>query len=155
MRWDIPGRGLVDISTIVMDYSGTLAVSGKLIPGLADHLQSLAKNFEVHVLTGDSYGIAAEQLDGLSCELHILPQDNQAIAKQEFIEGIGGQHCIALGNGMNDALMLRAAEIGIAVLQEEGLATACLLESDLVVRSMPEAMRLIKDPHRLISTLRC
>lgn len=154
MRWDIPGLGLIDISTIVMDYSGTLALSGKLIPGLADHLQNLAKNFNIHVLTGDSYGIAAEQLDGLNCELHILTSGDQAIAKQEFIEAIDADQCIALGNGLNDALMLRAAKLGIAVLQEEGLATACLHEADILVRSMPEAMRLLKDPQRLISTLR-
>ena len=154
MRWDIPGLGIIDISTIVMDYSGTLALSGKLIPGLADHLQSLAKQFSIHVLTGDSYGLAAEQLDGLNCELHILPGTDQAQAKQQFIESIGAEHCIALGNGLNDALMLRVAKLGIAVLQEEGLAQACLLEADVLVRSMPEALRLLKDPKRLISTLR-
>lgn len=154
MQWKIPGFGDLDITSVVLDYNGTLAVNGKLIPGLADILQNLSQSFRLHVLTGDTYGIASEQLDGLPCELHILPREGQALAKQALIEEVGANNCIAIGNGRNDALMLKTAAIGIAVLQDEGLSVKAALEADIMVRSITDAFSLLKDNNRLIATLR-
>ncbi len=154
MEWKIPGFGNIEITAIVSDYNGTLAVNGKLIPGIADQIIALSKRYTVHVLTGDTYGIAAEQLDGLPCELHILPKEDQAVAKKRFVEELGSQHCIAVGNGRNDGLMLKAAEIGIGVIQQEGAAVDALMHADLVVNNINDAFSIIKDEKRLIATLR-
>jgi soluble P-type ATPase len=59
-----------------------------------------------------------------------------------------------VGNGANDQLMLQHAAIGIAVLQEEGLATAALSAADLVVKDILDVFALLKTPERIMATLR-
>ena len=36
-----------------------------------------------------------------------------------IIEALGAERCVAIGNGLNDRLLLRAAALGIAVVQRE------------------------------------
>ncbi len=50
--------------------------------------------------------------------------------------------------------MLKHAAIGIAVLQEEGLATAALFAADLVVKDVLAVFSLLKTPERIMATLR-
>lgn len=59
-----------------------------------------------------------------------------------------------MGNGANDELMLRYAAVGIAVLQEEGLATTALTAADLVVKDALDVFALLKTLERIMATLR-
>jgi len=61
---------------------------------------------------------------------------------------------VAIGNGVNDARMLRAAALGIAALGREGLATAALQAADVVVASIEDALDLVLQPERMAATLR-
>jgi soluble P-type ATPase len=61
---------------------------------------------------------------------------------------------VAIGNGRNDALMLKRAALGIAVVQTEGAATAALLAADLVTPGIIEVLDLLLHPDRLRATLR-
>jgi len=61
---------------------------------------------------------------------------------------------VAVGNGANDAQMLEAAALGIAVLGKEGLAVDALGVADVVVPRIADALeQLLKTP-RLVATLR-
>ncbi|MCA9958568.1 MAG: HAD hydrolase family protein, partial [Anaerolineales bacterium] len=62
--------------------------------------------------------------------------------------------CVAVGNGRNDALMLQAAALGIAVLQAEGTAVVTLTAADVVTPTILDALALLTEPRRLIATLR-
>ncbi len=120
---EIPGFRMLRLSRLALDYNGTLAVNGNLITGVKPRLSQLAGSLSVHVITADTFGKAASALDGIDCQLVILPPGNQATAKANFIRQLGEQATIAVGNGRNDRLMLEQA--GIAVLGEEGAACAC------------------------------
>jgi soluble P-type ATPase len=50
--------------------------------------------------------------------------------------------------------MLRAAAVGVAVLQEEGTSMAALQGADVVVPGINAALELLLEPQRLIATLR-
>ncbi len=50
--------------------------------------------------------------------------------------------------------MLKEACIGIAVLGDEGLSSACLLASDLIVKDVLDLFELLAVPQRIIATLR-
>jgi soluble P-type ATPase len=67
---------------------------------------------------------------------------------------LGELATVAVGNGRNDRLMLKQAVLGIAVLGEEGTATAALMAADIVVRDVFSALELLRHPQRLIATLR-
>jgi len=50
--------------------------------------------------------------------------------------------------------MLRAARLGVAVVQAEGAAAETLAVADLVVYSINDALDLFLQPRRLIASLR-
>ncbi|MCW1923118.1 hypothetical protein OKA05_11185 [Luteolibacter arcticus] len=151
---DIPGFDRLALEHIVMDYNGTLAVDGALHLGVREDLRCLAKSFRLHVITADTHGLAAAQLDGLPISLTIIPSEAQAETKLEYVRDLGADGVVAIGNGRNDRLMLEAAALGIAVLQKEGASVAAVQSADVLTTSVLDAIDLLKHPQRLIATLR-
>ena len=151
---DIPGAGNKEIHHLVFDYNGTIAIDGVLIPGVREVLLLLAGRTSIHVITADTFGFVTQQVSGIDCEVVIIPPGDQAQSKLDFIEKLGVQHTLCVGNGANDELMLKHAGIGIAVLQEEGLATAALFAADLVVKDVLDVFALLKTPERIMATQR-
>jgi P-type E1-E2 ATPase len=70
------------------------------------------------------------------------------------VRELGPEKIVAIGNGANDAAMLKEAALGIAVMGEEGCSTALIKEADLVVTDIMKALGLIEHPERLVATLR-
>jgi soluble P-type ATPase len=151
---DIPGLEPYELHHVVMDYNGTLAVDGFLLEGVAQLLTGLAEHLQLHVVTADTFGLAAGQLAGLPCRLTILPPGRQAFAKEEYVRALGPEHCLAIGNGRNDRLMLEAAAIGILLIQAEGAAGQTIQVADIVCRDARDALTLLLEPRRLVATLR-
>jgi soluble P-type ATPase len=84
----------------------------------------------------------------------IISPGDQARQKQQFIAALGADHTLCAGNGVNDVLMLKHAAIGIAVLQEEGLAAGALAAADLVMKDILDVFALLNTPERIMATLR-
>jgi len=154
IKVDIPGYGPVALEHVVMDYNGTLAVDGDLIDGVGEALTRLASSLELHVLTADTFGKAAEGLAGLPCKLSILPREDQAGGKLAYVRDLGAEKCACIGNGRNDRLMLEAAGLGIAVILEEGAAVETVNAADIVCPTITSALALLSSPLRLTATLR-
>jgi soluble P-type ATPase len=150
----IPGFGDLTIKHLVCDYNGTLACDGTMLPGVGSLLEELSRLVEIHVLTADTFGLAREQLQGLSCTLRILPESSQDAGKQDYVKLLGSETTICVGNGRNDRLMLEEAIVGIALIQEEGASAATLESADVVCRSIGDALTLLLNPKRLTATLR-
>jgi soluble P-type ATPase len=151
---DIPGFDRLTLEHIVMDYNGTLAMDGALHLGVREDLRCLAKDLRLHIITADTHGIAAAQLDGLPVSLTIIPSEAQAETKLEYVRDLGAERVVAIGNGRNDRLMLEAAALGIAVIQKEGASGAAMQSADIFTTSVLDAIDLLKYPRRLIATLR-
>lgn len=151
---NIPGFGDLSLEHLVLDYNGTLALDGKLLPGVTEVLGALQEELSIHIVTADTFGLAAKQLSRSPGKLTILPPGNQQEAKLEFIQKLGVQNVVAIGNGRNDAKMLAAAAIGISVIQREGAAASAIANSDIVANSFWEALELLRNPRRLVATLR-
>jgi P-type E1-E2 ATPase len=151
---DIPGFGALALEHLVLDFNGTLACDGKLLPGVAERLAALASPVTIHVLTADTHGTAASALAGLPCTMEVVPPTGQAEVKLRFVESLGANGVVAIGNGRNDRLMLRAARLGIAVIQTEGAAAETLAAAKLVVPTVGDALDLLSHPLRLVASLR-
>ncbi|HHJ06252.1 MAG TPA: ATPase P, partial [Anaerolineae bacterium] len=67
---------------------------------------------------------------------------------------LGPERVVAIGNGANDAAMLRRAALGIAVLGGEGTALSCLTAADVLASDINTALDLQLNPRRLLATLR-
>ena len=57
--------------------------------------------------------------------IRMQPGD-EAQQKAAYVQRLGAETVMAIGQGANDAEMLRAAAIGVAILSDEGLAGAAL-----------------------------
>ncbi|MFZ5826088.1 MAG: HAD family hydrolase [Bacillota bacterium] len=154
LRLSIPGREPLTIEHLVLDYNGTLAIDGRLLPGIMDRLEALAERLSIHVVTADTFGLAAVETATLPVTLQIIGSGDQARAKEDLVGALGATKVAAIGNGANDRLMLERAALGICIVGTEGAATAALLASDVVVRHPADGLDLLLHPGRLAATLR-
>jgi soluble P-type ATPase len=150
----IPGHEDLRLQHLVLDYNGTLACDGELLPGVAEALTVLAKDLEIHVLTADTFGKAQARLKGLPCQLLVLPTNRQDVGKLIHVRNLGAAEAVCVGNGRNDRLMLKEAALGIALIQQEGGALETILEADVVCPNILSALQLLTNPLRLVATLR-
>ena len=151
---NIPGHGKLSLKYIVSDYNGTLACDGILFPEIVPIIRKLSSDLEIHVITADTFGIAAKHLSELPVKLVILSQDNQDKGKLDYINNLGASSVVSLGNGRNDMLMLRESALGICLIQAEGSSVRSLFEADIVCNSAKDALELFLNPKRLVATLR-
>ncbi len=151
---NIPGFGFLRLQHLVSDFTGTLSVDGKLLPGVRERLNRISNFFTIHILTADTFGMARAELEGVNCEIHILTGEDHDIQKEEYVKTLGAENVIALGNGNNDRRMLKAAKVGIAVCLNEGCSIDALKSADISVLSPIDALDLLLNPKRLKATLR-
>lgn len=151
---NIPGCKNFKFNKIIFDLNGTIACDGKLIEGVKEGINNLSSNFEIYVLTADTFGTAAELLKDLKAELVIIDTDNGSRFKADFVENLGRKSVIAVGNGNNDAQMLKNAELGIAVIGPEGAAKSAFLGAEIFCRNINDVFKMISNPKRLKATLR-
>ncbi|MBP8645788.1 MAG: ATPase P [Syntrophobacteraceae bacterium] len=150
----IPGWKILQLTHMVLDYNGTIALDGCLIDGVKPRLTALAASLTIHILTADTFGCVREAVAGLPCQLAVIPVDRQAEAKLAYVLELGPQACVCIGNGRNDRLMLKEAALGMALVQAEGAAPEAILAADVVSCSILEAFDLLCRSLRLTATLR-
>jgi P-type E1-E2 ATPase len=150
----IPGLGTLRIEHLVLDYNGTLAFDGRLLPGVPPRLRALARQLELHVVTADTFGSVRRAMRKVPCRVVVLGPTRQDAAKARYVRALGAGRTACIGNGRNDTGMLRAARLGIALVQREGAATAALRAADVAAPSIADALDLFLHPPRLKATLR-
>ncbi|RLD90937.1 MAG: ATPase P [Bacteroidetes bacterium] len=151
---DIPGQKTLQLTNLVLDYNGTLAVDGTLIPGVSKRLNILTQQLTIHVVTANTFGKAAKNLQAVNCQLTVLSHGNQQQQKADFVLKLGEQNVVAIGNGLNDALMLKQAALGLVVIQQEGVAIKTWQNADVALTSINDALDLLLNPLRLKATVR-
>jgi P-type E1-E2 ATPase len=150
----IPEQGTLKLEHLVLDVNGTLALDGTLIEDVAQALERLGGRLEIHLITADTHGKQAvidRQLGLTAVRLHA---GGEAEQKAAFVRRLGAEHVAAIGQGANDAGMLKAAALGIAILSREGLAVATLQAADLVLPDVMSALELFDKPLRIVASLR-
>lgn len=150
----ISGMATLEIKHLVLDYNGTIAINGELIAGINERFEKISCLVAVHVLTADTYGSVHQQCRDLNLSVHVIGKSQQDHEKLNFIEALTSNHCVAIGNGRNDALMLEHAALGIGVMQAEGMSAKTLMSSDIIFYSINDALDALLHPNRLIATLR-
>jgi len=154
IRIDIPGFRILTLEHFVSDYSGTLSEDGKVLPEVREKLNTLSETLKVHVITSDTFGMARKELEGVNCIMHVLEGAGHAVQKENYVLSLGADSVVALGNGNNDAKMLRVARVGISVCLTEGVSVEALKAAKILVRSPIDAIDLLLNPKRLTATLR-
>ena len=147
----IPRGEDLRLDHLVMDVNGTLSDRGQLIDGVAERLRRLAEPLALHLLSADTFGTAEAIAADVGAELLIIGAGSD---KGAYIEALGAHACVAIGNGANDAPMLQAARLGLAILGPEGAHIATLAAATVACRSIVDALDLLLEPQVLTATLR-
>ncbi len=152
---NIPGKDeILELGQLVLDFNGTLALDGKLKPGVGELLAGLSRHLRVHIVTAGTFGGVEKEVQGIPCVLKVLEGADQTSQKGRYVDELGAEHTAAIGNGRNDSAMLKKAGLGIMVIQEEGAAVESFMAADVVCRDIIEALQLLLHPLRLTATLR-
>jgi P-type E1-E2 ATPase len=151
---NIPGRGILQLEYLVFDVNGTLALDGKLLDGMARSLSGLSDRLQLYLITADTRG----RQDNIDQQLGItairLQPGQESEQKASFVRQLGSAHVAAVGQGANDAAMLKEAALGICIISNEGTAVETLMSADLVLPDIYNALELFEKPIRLVATLR-
>ena len=151
---NIPGRGQIELEHLVCDVNGTLAVDGILQDGLVRSLSALKDRLTLHLLTADTHGQQKTIDQQLNLKAQRVQPGDEALQKAEYVRRLGAGSVAAIGQGANDAAMLKEARLGICVLSLEGVAVETLLAADLVVPDIISALDLLEKPLRIVANLR-
>jgi len=151
---DVPGWKACRFRHLVLDVNGTIAKDGVLIEGVLERLAMIRTQLDVHLITADTHGNQDSIDRSLGLTAVRIPVQDQVKAKLEYVQRLGTDGIVAMGNGANDALMLEAAALGIAIVGPEGSAVEALLKAKIAVSDIREALDLLLYPKRLVATLR-
>lgn len=155
IKINIPGKEkTLEIRHLVLDFNGTLALDGKIKPGVGELLIELSRQLQVHIVTAGTFGAVETEIQNIPCALKILSGVDQTEQKASCVKELGAENTVCIGNGRNDRAMLACAALAILVVQEEGAAVDSLLEADVLCRDIAEALQLLLHPLRLTATLR-
>lgn len=154
MEFIIPEYGTYKIENLVFDYNGTLAEGGKVKAENFAKLKEMAKDFNVYVITADTFGTVKRMFSDSPIRVKIISREKGSSDKEKLIEDLGIEKTIAIGNGFNDRLMLKAAALGFCIIGSEGASTKAILSSDVVLGKIEDFFSLIEEPKKLIATLR-
>ena len=105
----------------------------------------------LHVLSADTFGTAEDLASDVGADFRRV---STGADKRGYVEWLGAEKCVAVGNGRNDAEMLAAAALGIGVIGPEGAHAAAVAAADVLTRTVEEALALLADPRALTATLR-
>lgn len=155
----IPNYPDLSIQRIVTDYNGTLSQGGRISPGAVERLRRLLELVEIDVITSDTFGTAAAELAPAGLQPVLLPAGaRHDQAKEAHVKTHDPAHIAAFGNGNNDAWMLKtvkgAGGLAIAVDNGEGCSVQTLLNAEILVAGIANALDLLLDPTRCKATLR-
>ena len=151
VRVCVPGETGLRLEHLVLDVNGTLTDRGEPIGPALDTLAQVREHLALHLVSADTFGGA----DNLAAALGASYRSIQSGAdKVRYVRDLGPANCVAIGNGRNDALMLEAAALGIAVIGPKGAHRSAVIAADITTPSIDNALRLLLDPTALTATLR-
>ena len=113
------------IACAVGERSGRIRLSARLRDGISDVMRGLAANHNVSISSGDHAGNAGELqgIFGSGMQFRQTAEDKLAWVERQRA---AGHHVLMVGDGLNDAAALAAADVGIAVSDETAsIVPAC------------------------------
>jgi P-type E1-E2 ATPase len=150
----IPGWGDVDLEYLVVDYNGTLAFDGKAKDGVKELLEKVSRYVKIFIVTADTYGNVDTEGNTIGFRIIKVGKGSSGNEKAKIVRELGPEKVVAIGNGSNDALMLREAALGIGVIGDEGCASSLIKEADIVVKHIVDGLNILLHEDRIVATLR-
>lgn len=152
MVYNITNVGLLELKTIILDLNGTLSVAGSVPLGVKDRLEQIKQlGFKIILFTGNTRGDADQLCSELGIEWKLT---KTAADKRKLALALDPETCASIGNGLIDLELMKTVKLRIVTLQAEGAHIQTLMNCDIVVPHINDALDLFIDEQRLIATLR-
>ena len=158
MDLDLPCGVFYNLNNVILDLNGTITVDGKMLEGVCERLKEISKALDVYIVTADTNetmdSLAKDLSSKCNIKIHRLETGRGDLQKLAFLEELGRENTVAIGNGCNDALMLKESALGICIMGKEGTSVNALLASKVAFFDICDALDIFLKPNRLIATLR-
>ena len=153
---NIPNYGEITIKNVLFDMNGTIQFEGKISEKLHEKFDILKKFYNVYLISSDTRGNLEDIAKKLDVNYITINSDKipHEEAKCKVLMTLGEDVTVAVGNGNNDALMLKKALLGLAIIGKEGATTKCVLNSDVLFPDPISAINFLLDDKIMIATLR-
>jgi Cu+-exporting ATPase len=152
--WSGRGATVIGVSSDSL-LLAAIAVQDSLKPGASEVVRSLrSSGLKVYLVTGDNSRTAAAIAREAGIEAALVRAESRPVQKSEFIHFLQqqGERVAFVGDGINDAPALEAADLGIAVSRASDVARAAadiiLLKSE--IQAVSEALGLARATLRTI-----
>ncbi len=133
------------------EYIGFIRINDTLKPHASNMVKTLSKNKKLLMLTGDNQYAAewvSNRLHKINYSHSLLPEDKIKLFNQEK----RGTYSMYVGDGINDAPLIKAADIGVAVSSGSDIA---LDVADIIITSdqihlLEDAFSIAKKTRRIV-----
>lgn len=152
----IPKFGTFNIENIVFDVNGTIQFQGQITKQIIIKIRELKKIYNIYLISSDTRGNLKDIAKKLEVNYIKIKTDNISDAEAKNIElvKLGKERTVTIGNGNNDALMLKNAFLGILIMGSEGASGKSLMNADVIFTNPVEAIDFLLDDKAMIATLR-
>ncbi len=148
-----PGQDPLEVEFILLDFEGTLASDRRVHPKAKDKINLLSKRTKIYIWTKAESEGAEETLKRVKAEIIPLRQGEASLQKTNLLRELGSIKTVAIGNGTDDASLLKEAAFSICVIGKEGASGEAVRSADLVVTSILDALDFLLKPLRQAATL--
>ncbi len=118
-------------------------------------MAEIKKFSDIYILSSDTYGSVQNECKDIGSRVQVLSSKNGGVEKKKFVQELGPENTLCIGNGMNDIGMFAVCALSIIIIGEEGCSVKTLAEADIAVKNSEDALGLLLNPRRIAATLRC
>ena len=155
-KFIIPNYGEITIKNVIFDINGTLQFKGVLSKDLISKFKELKKFYNIYLVSSDTRGNLNDIAKKLGVDyIRINSKElSEAEAKNNELTKLGKDVTVVVGNGNNDALMLKNAILGLIIIGNEGATIKSIINSNVAFPDPLNAIDFLLDEKILIGTLR-
>ncbi|MGZ2370540.1 HAD family hydrolase [Ancylomarina sp. YFZ004] len=152
MIYDVPGVGIIEIDTLVVDSNGTISVKGEIVPGVVERIHKIqAMGVNVVMISSDQRGNARALAQSSGITYYEAANGRE---KEDVLISLGSNNVAAIGNARTDIGLFVKSVISIATLQGEGIHKDIIDHVDVIMPSINDALDFFLDSNTFIATMK-
>jgi len=141
------GVGLI-IDVEKKNIAYVICTGGKIYSNTFYVIQTLIeRNIDVYIASGDSMRNLSALAKNICVPLECVFEISTPSRKEEIVKGLKKRYdkVIMVGDGINDILAMRAADLGVLSIQQTGECPPLLCEeADIVIRDIKETIDIVE-----------
>lgn len=152
LKYNVPGVGVIEIDTLVVDSNGTLTVRGEMVNGVIERIHRIqSMGVEVVMISSDQRGNARDL--ALNCGITYYEAANSR-EKEDILLSLGSHNVAAIGNARIDIGLFVQSIVSVATLQGEGIHKDIIDHVDVIMPSILDALDFFLDKDTFIATMK-